>query len=91
MRLGMPRPDAPPTPDAYELWPDLYLSVLVASRLLSQWHTGPGGPIGLRYESLPVVLRMLRVPEDDEPVIFEDVRAVERAWLLEHERTRSQR
>jgi len=49
----------------------------------TQWHTGgmSGRPIGLRYESLPVVLRALEVPKSERAPVFAGLRTMERAAL----------
>lgn len=49
----------------------------------TQWHTGgmSGRPIGLRYESLPVVLSSLGVPKGERASVFAGLRTMERAAL----------
>jgi hypothetical protein len=49
----------------------------------TQWHTVgmSGKPIGLRYESLPVVLRSLRVPKRERSLVFAGLRTMERSAL----------
>ena len=49
----------------------------------TQWHTAGmrGRPIGLRYESLPVVLRLLAVPKSDHANVFAGLRIMENAVL----------
>lgn len=43
----------------------------------TQWTVGMGGPVGLRYEVLPVVLKMRRVPAPQWGEVFEGVRIME--------------
>lgn len=66
-----------------ELWADNVTAVEVFADLLTQWNIGPGGVVGLRYEALPGVMRLRRVPADERAAVFESVRVMERA-ALEH-------
>ena len=50
----------------------------VFSRLTTQINVGPmGGVLGLRYEAIPVVLRLLAVPREEWPYLFERIRVME--------------
>ena len=50
----------------------------VFSRLTTQINVGPmGGVLGLRYEAIPVVLRLLAVPREEWPDLFERIRVME--------------
>lgn len=71
MRTG---PEAAP---AFEVWPEHERAVAVFVRLLTQWQVGLAGPIGLRYEVLPVVLRLLAVPRPEWASLFDDIRVME--------------
>lgn len=46
-------------------------------RLGTQWQVGMGGPIGLRYEAIPIVLRLQGVPRGDWPHVFDCLRVLE--------------
>jgi hypothetical protein len=50
----------------------------VFSRLTTQFNVGPmGGVVGLRYEAIPIVLRLLQVPRAECPKLFEQLRVCE--------------
>ena len=56
-------------------------SVEVFSAMMTQWNAGPAGVIGLRYESIPPLLAMARVPRADWAQLFADLRVMEQAAL----------
>lgn len=60
-----------------EVWPDNMESIRVFSDLATQWQMGYSGPIGLRYESLPVVLQMRGIPVEQHEHLFTDLRVLE--------------
>lgn len=64
-----------------EVYPDAWTAVVVFCDLLTQWRMGFGGPIGLDYQAIPVVLRLRLVPESDWPEIFIDLQILEDAAL----------
>lgn len=80
--FGIPESALPPI-DHLEIWPENWPIVEVFLAMDTQWHTGgmSGRPIGLRYSSLPVVLRALRVPSSEFPWVFAGLRTMERAAL----------
>lgn len=43
----------------------------------TQWNVGPVGVIGLRYESLPVVMRLRGVEPARRRGVFDDLRVME--------------
>lgn len=47
----------------------------------TQWRVGFGGPIGLVYGELPLVLRMRGVPRAKWPNLFDEVQVMEAAAL----------
>lgn len=47
----------------------------------TQWNVGQMAVIGLRYESIPVVLRLQRVPRDDWQDVFDAIRTMEQEAL----------
>jgi len=57
------------------IWPDVKESVEVFIALGSQWNVGMGGPVGLVYASIPVVMDAFGVK--DRKTVFEDVRVME--------------
>lgn len=47
----------------------------------TQWNTGMNGATGLRYETLPAVLRLLAIPRAEQPTVFSGLRVMERTAL----------
>lgn len=72
----------PPT----EVWPCCVTAVNVFGSLVTQWRVGPAGPTGLDYGALEPALRLMAVPADDWPALFEDVQTMERSALEEMRR-----
>ena len=60
-----------------ELWAENLRTVDVFCALSSQWLIGPAGIVGLRYEGIPFVLRMLGIPRADWIEIFHGLRIME--------------
>lgn len=64
-----------------DLWPENVLPKDVFEAMGSQWRIGFAGPTGLDYGALTGVMRILRVPADDEIDVFDAVRVMEGAAL----------
>ncbi|WP_231891738.1 MULTISPECIES: DUF1799 domain-containing protein [Achromobacter] len=64
-----------------ELWPENVMPKDVFEAMGSQWRFGFAGPTGLDYGALTGVMRILRVPPDDEIDVFDAVRVMEGAAL----------
>lgn len=62
-----------------EIWPENWQAVMVFAAMGTQWTVGNAGVIGLRYESLPVVMRHLGVPPPARAGVFADLRILESA------------
>lgn len=62
---------------AAEVWPDNWQAVSAFIALGTQWRVGPGGPTGLDYTAIPVVLRALRVKRADHSDVFDALRVME--------------
>lgn len=56
-------------------------SVEVFAAMMTQWNVGMNGATGLRYEALPVALRIAGVPRADWPAVFGDLRIMEAAAM----------
>lgn len=67
--------------DDMELWAENLRTVEVFSALGTQWNVGMGGLIGLRYEAVPIVLHLLKVPRAEWGELFDGLRIMERAAL----------
>lgn len=63
------------------MWPDNIQAVNVFVSVGTQWRCGVAGPIGLDYGVLPGVLRILQVPRNDWPEVFDCIRILEDAAL----------
>lgn len=63
------------------VWPDNWPAVMVFKHMMTQWIMGFSGPVGLRYEALPVVLRLLDLPRKEWSSLFPDVRLMESTAL----------
>lgn len=63
------------------VWPDNWQTVEVFDALSTQWQGGFGGISGLRYEALPVVMRLLGVAQADRRDVFEGIRILEQETL----------
>lgn len=60
-----------------DIWPENALAFDVFCRCRSQWFIGPGGPTGLRYESLPFIFKMAGVPKKKYKDLFQAVQVME--------------
>ena len=56
--------------DVAELWEENVPTVQIFDDMLTQWNVGPRGIVGLRYEALPVVIRMRNVPVANRAEVF---------------------
>ena len=74
--FGLQR-DAPPEDEHVYVWPEHWQAVETFSALMTQWSMGMHGPTGLRYESVPVVLRIRGVPRAEWAEVFEGIRVME--------------
>jgi len=63
--------------DEFEIWPDNWLAVEVFISMGTQWRTGVSGATGLDYGVLRDVMALRRVPDDDQPELFDWLRLME--------------
>ena len=63
------------------VWPCCWKAYQVFRRMATQWNVGPGGPIGLKYESLQAVLAIMGVKAKDRQGVFSDIQDMELAAL----------
>lgn len=84
-RLGLPVEllgDAADFQDCDTVYPDNILPVKIFGDMLTQWRIAPmGGPVGLDYNVLPIVLKIRKVDEKEEADIFECIKIMESAAL----------
>lgn len=64
-----------------DLWPDNALSVNVFATICMQWRVGMNGAFALDYNVIEPALRMLRVPPEQWPDVFEDITVMEPVGL----------
>lgn len=74
--------------EVIEVWPENWPAVDFFLSLTTQWRHGMGGPTGLDYPAVLVLLRRLRLPRAQADEMFEVVRVMERAALNEIHRKR---
>lgn len=70
-------------PDVTGVWIENWPTVLAFGDLMSQWNTGMNGVIGLRYEALPLVLRLHGIRRKRQREVFDGLRVMERAAITE--------
>mgnify|MGYP000868665744 FL=1 len=64
------------------MWPENWQALHVFRRMLTQWQVGGmGGYVGLRYEALPVVMRVCDVKRSEWPEVVDCVQIMERKAL----------
>ena len=67
-----------PEPEKLEIWPECVSVIRVFRAMFTQVSVGAaGGVIGLRYEALPVVLRLTGIPRAEQADVFEGLRIME--------------
>lgn len=64
-----------------DVWPDCILPLNVFISMGTQWRVGMNGPVGLDYNALPAVMRMMGVPAKSRAGVFEDIRTMEEVAL----------
>lgn len=60
-----------------EVWPDNQQALETFSAVLTQWRIGMGGPTGLDYAVLPVVMDLQDVAQADRAELFDSIRVME--------------
>ncbi len=75
--------DAVPAPDSLDVWPDNVCALDVFLAMQTQWERNAmtGRYTGMRYVSLPVVMRYARVHKSARAQVFDDIRIMESAVL----------
>ena len=64
-----------------EVWPENQQALETFSAVLTQWRIGMGGPTGLDYTVLPVVMELQGVLHADRGALFDSVRVMENEAL----------
>ena len=74
--------EKPPGRPVLEIWPENWAALQVFSRMTTQLIVGGmGGVIGLRYEALPLMLRICGVKRADEADVVNGVQVMEREMV----------
>lgn len=60
-----------------EIWPDVWPSFLLFEAMSTQWRVGMSGAIGLDYNTLPIVSKLMEIPDEQMPLAFNDLRVME--------------
>ncbi len=68
-------------PAAIDVWPDHVTVLEVFKRMGTQWRTGMNGAVGLDYQPLPFIFRMLKIPKSEWGQVLDDMRVIELAAL----------
>lgn len=63
------------------LWPECVKAWNFFQAVSTQWIVGPGGAVGLNYQSVLVVRDAWKIKRKDWPKLFSEVQAMERATL----------
>lgn len=74
-----------------ELWPDCWPSFVLFEGMSTQWRVGMSGAVGLDYNTLPLVAKMLDITDEQMPLAFNDLRLMEAEVLkkMAEERSKS--
>jgi len=75
------RLEAQEEPAAFMVWPCVMPGLALFADCMTQWQSGFGGPVGLRYEAVKAVLEIRDVPRKEWPALFDDLRIAEGAAL----------
>lgn len=78
--FGLKTPDQPP-PQHLDIYPDNLDAFNVFFKLRTQWQIGMNGPVGLRYEALPLALELEGIPRARWPQVTEGVQVMESETL----------
>lgn len=64
-----------------EIWPDMAPAIDLFASMLTQWTVGTGGVIGLRYESLGLLLDAQGIPQPARRGLIADLQIMEHAAI----------
>lgn len=71
-----------------EIWPCVWPAFLLFEAMSTQWRVGMSGAIGLDYNTMPIVAKLLEIPDDKMPLAFNDLRTMEAEVLKEMAKAR---
>ena len=64
----------------FEVWEEHWESVMLFTKMLTQWRTTMGGVIGFDYNVLQMLFEMYDI--DNRKEIFEDIQVMEREAMI---------
>jgi hypothetical protein len=64
-----------------EVWPENLNTVNTFIAMATQWRVAMGGYTGLDYAALESVMRLIKIPEDEQREVFEGIRIMESVAL----------
>lgn len=65
----------PPSPEHFEVEPDVWDAIQMFLRCQTQWRTGPNGVIGLDYLALDLLFRLYGA--SDPATMLQDIQVIE--------------
>lgn len=71
--------EKPVLKDTFSVWPENWPTIIMWSRIQTQWRTGAAGAIGLDYTILPWFIKLYEVEEPK--TMLEDLQVMESAAL----------
>lgn len=72
----------------FAVWPENWRALNLFGDLMTQWNVGMSGPVGLRYEVLPVVFRLRQVPRSEQSDALDGLQVMESEALRYWRETR---
>lgn len=63
------------------MWPENWAALGVFLAMQSQWSVGMAGPVGMRYEALPLCMELEGVPRSEWPAVMAGLQELERETL----------
>lgn len=67
----------PKVPPVVDVWPENWPAVDLFVRIGTQWRVGMGGASGLDYSVVWKMIERMRLSQDEEENLFEDIRYLE--------------
>lgn len=76
-------------PETIYLWPENVATWNLFQSVGTQWVEGPTGP-GINFASLKIAMGFMRIKRRDDPEVFGEIKAMERATVLAWEERKKQ-
>ena len=78
--FGLKREDVE-NKDTTEIWPENWLPFKVFVELDTSWNVGPGGPVGLNWQAVPVWFDLMKVSDKKRFDVSSAIRVMEKEAL----------